>query len=286
MTWPTTTIFDAVFIPLYAIVGVLNLVNVVRHGRGRTVGFISLLIFSLVHLVGNVMLVVEYKTNYASITATVWGYILQSIGLSFLVSSSIGFYTRACGLLDADDKTGRVAKLLNLVNLAALVCVITGYTSTDFTNAQGEMINPKLPVQTKVGALLYVGLIAVIAGLAAVRLARASIGEAKLIRLALLVALTFMLVRAGYAVYATFKGTILVPTNVWVKLVLQYIAEFLALATYTALGFLLDRAPQASEIHLEEAASASFTRDSSSTDGHWQKVPITYVQPRIPPPRA
>lgn len=285
MTWPTTTIFDAVFIPLYAIVGVLNLVNVVRHGRGRTVGFISLLIFSLVHLAGNILLVAEYKANYASIDVTVWGYILQSVGLSFLVSASIAFYTRARGLLHEADKADRITKLLNLVNLAALICIITGYTSTDFTNAQGEVINPKLPVQCKIGALLYVGLIVVMALMATVRLASASIGEAKLIKLSLLVAMTFMLVRAAYSVYATFKGSILVPNNVWVKLVLQYMAEFLALATYTALGFLLDRTAKTAHFHIEDGAGISPGTDYSSTDGV-HKVPITYVQPRIPPSRA
>lgn len=285
MTWPTTTIFDAVFIPLYTIVGVLNLVNVVLHGRGRTVGFISLLIFSLVHLAGNILLVAEYKANYASIDVTVWGYILQSVGLSFLVSASIAFYTRARGLLHEDDKADRITKLLNLVNLAALICIITGYTSTDFTNAQDEVISPKLPVQCKIGALLYVGLIVVMALLAVVRLASASIGEAKLIKLSLLVAMTFMLVRAAYSVYATFKGSILVPNNVWVKLVLQYMAEFLALATYTALGFLLDRTAKTAHFHIEDGAGISPGTDYSSTDG-LNKVPLTYVQPRIPPSRA
>lgn len=247
--WPTSAVIDAVFIPLYVVLLVLNARNVFHHGRSRTGGFISLLIFALVHLAGNVILVVEYTQHYTSVTATVWGYILQSVGLSFLVSASIAFFARARACLRGGEepRVGRAVKLLNLVNLAALVCVITGYTSTSFTDAQGHMIpNVHLPAQTKVGAVLYVLLALTAGGMALLGLktsaAEGNKGrEAKKIKIALLVACPLMIVRAGYATYTVWTGSALVPTNIWVKLVLQYIAEYAAVLVYTALGFVLPK---------------------------------------------
>lgn len=246
-------------------------------------GFISLLLFSILHLIGNVMLVYEYNDHYKSINVTVWGYILQSIGLSFLVSASLAFYSRARSTLQTEDETKRTAKamrLLNLVNIAALVCIITGYTSTSFTNAQGEVINPSLPIETKVGAVLYVVLIVTIAGLSLVGLKNASIGEAKLIRLALGVALPLTLIRAAYAVYSTIDGGILMPKNVWVKLVLQYIVEFLALCVYTGLGFMMEKTGVSGSYDLEVGSGASTYKTQQWTpasEQQVQQVPIQYV---------
>lgn len=246
MTWPTSVVIDTIFIPLYLILAALNLLNVIKHGHGRTVGFISLLLFSLLHLVGNILLVVEYKEKYSSIEVTVWGYILQSIGLSFLVSACLAFYSRARASVESQEEakgTGRRVKLLNLVNIGALVCIITGYTSTSFTNKEGQMINPNLPTQTKVGAVLYVLLILLLVVLAAFHL-RGVEEEKKVIRRIMLVATPMMLVRAGYAVYTTTSGSVLMPKNIWVKLVLQYVVEFGAVCVLTSLGFLVGKAEQ------------------------------------------
>ena len=268
MTWPTTILIDTVFIPLYVAAGLLNLANVVKHGRTRTVGFISLLLVSLLHLVGNILLVVEYHQHYSSINVTVWGYILQSIGLSFLVSASLAFYSRARTALQDEDaarRTVRLLKLLNLVNLAALVCVITGYTSTDFTDAEGHVLaKVQLPVQATVGAVLYVVLVLTIIVVSLVGLRHASSSETRVIRTALLVAAPLMLIRAAWAVYTTHSGSILVPKNIWLKLVLQYITEYAALAAMTALGFLISKLNQKPDIE----QVSSYPKMSQSTPPH------------------
>lgn len=290
MTWPTSTIINAVFIPLYTLTLLLNLSNVIKHGRGKTVGFISLLLFSLLHLIGNIMLVYSYKSHYKNINITVWGYILQSIGLSFLLSASLAFYARARSYFENAEgkhRTNRITKLLNLVNIAALICIITGYTSVDVTNAEGEVVNPKLPIQTKVGAVLYVALMVIIALMAAFGLRQAQEGESKVIRLAVLAAVPFLIVRSGWAVYTTMEGTILTPKNIWVKLVLQYVMEFVALMIYTGLGFMMAKLGREGkkDFDVEEVSNASLIKDdrysnSPSSDQyyHKQQVPITFVQ--------
>ncbi|TKY87397.1 hypothetical protein EX895_004074 [Sporisorium graminicola] len=287
MTWPTGIIIDTVFIPLYVAFALLNLLNVVKHGFKRTVGFISLLLVSLVHLVGNVILVVEYtKHDKASINVTVWGYILQSVGLSFLVSASLAFFARARAEMHdragQDALTGKGVKLLNLVNLAALVCVITGYTDTNFTDAQGNVLTKvSLPTQAVVGAVLYVVLVVVILALALAGLRgtrAAGTNETHTIRIALIVALPLMLVRAAWSVYTTKAGSILVPKSIWAKLVLQYISELAALAVLTALGFLISRAETIeTELDIEQVHSHESTKFVSQPGSGEQS--LAYQQP-------
>lgn len=264
MTWSTTAIINAVFIPLYIVLGLANLINVIKHGLARTSGFISLLLFSFCHLVGNILLVYEYVKHYPSITTTVWGYILQSIGLSFLVSAGLAFFTRAKAdlLVDEDHKKrlSRRTKLLNLVNIGALICTITGYTSVDFTNAQGQVINLALPIQTKIGAILYIALILLILFITIVGLRGVeSQTEAKAIKIVLLVSLPLMVVRNGYGVYSIFDGGFLMPKNVWVKLVLQYVSEYGALAVMIMLGFMMGKMGETREYDVEEGSTASRT---------------------------
>ena len=130
--------------------------------------------FLFCHLFGNVLLVYEYLSTYPSTTSTVWRYILKSIRLSFLVTAALAFLSRVRTSLLADDeekkKLGITMKLLNLVNLSALICLITRYSRTKCTNCQAEMFNPSLPVQTKVAAVVYIALLLTIFLLAVVGL--------------------------------------------------------------------------------------------------------------------
>lgn len=151
-------------------------------------------------------------------------------------------------------------KLLNLVNLAALICVITRYSRTKCTNCQAEMFNPSLPVQTKVAAVVYIALLLTIFLLAVVFLEGVQRQtDPKVMEVVLLVALPLMAIRSGYAAYPTFSGGLLVPKNVWIKLVVQCILEYGACAVLTALGFMVGKAREVREYDLEEGSNGSGT---------------------------
>lgn len=286
MTWPTSVIIDTVFIPLYVLTLGANLRNVVHHGRSRSASFVSLLLVSLLHLVGNVLLVVEYNQHNASIQVASWGYTLQSVGLSFVVSACLAFYSRAHTELHGQEPlTARIVRLGNLVNLAALICVITGYTSASFTDAQGHALDKvHLPAQAKVGAALYVVLVVAVLALVLFGL-RGARGrtEAATVKFALLVATPLMLVRAAWSIYTVQAGSIVKPNNIWAKLVLQFITEFVALSVLTALGLLISKAKPAFDIeHVEsytptKTVSQPFNAPQSLADQqHQQQQPFSY----------
>lgn len=74
------------------------------------------------------------------------------------------------------------------------------------------------------------------------------------------------------------------PKNVWIKLVLQYIAEFAALSAFTALGFAMDKSRRTARDDVEgltgekfkEQGYASGSPSPAASEGVHQ-VPISYV---------
>ncbi len=145
--------------------------------------------------------------------------------------------------------------------------------------------NPKLPTQTKVGAVLYVLLILVLLGLAAFHL-RGVAEEGRVIRSTMLVATPLMLVRAGYAVYTTTSGSVLMPKNIWVKLVLQYVMELVALCVLTSLGLLVGTV-EGREGDVESVGSLTPMKDGQQGwvgGGYGQQGQMAQVGMSYPPP--
>lgn len=293
MTWPTQIIIDCVFIPLYATLLLLNLPSVVKHAHDRSGGLISLLLVTVLHLVGNVMLVVACTKHNASATVVIWGSILQSVGLSPLISSVLAIWSHARSTLHPRDKwSTRVVRMMNLVNMVALVCLITGYTGTDFTDDHGVPLKkPHLAVQTKVGAVLYILLSFVLVLLVVLGLRHIRRGQQNAaIRPILLVASTLMLIRSAYAAYTTFSASLLVPRSIWTKLVLQYITELAALTALTCLPFLIKKTtPNAIQV-----SSFDVERDGTQLPAKplqaWSPAQVEFQQyqpsqmPSSPPP--
>ncbi|GAC92581.1 hypothetical protein PHSY_000135 [Pseudozyma hubeiensis SY62] len=243
MTYSTATIINIAFIPLYLPLFVLNILNLVHHRPIRTSGYLPLLIVTVLHLVGNTILVVDYTRSIRSVNLTVWGFILQSIGLSPMISAVLAFYANARDLMgqgtERSEKT--IGRVLNLINLAAMICIITGYTNTTFTDSKGILLShPTLPIQTKIGSILYILLTATLLAITTFGL-NSDTKRTRTIRCALFISTPLMIVRSAFAAYTTFSGSILVVKSIWAKLVLQYVSEFVALAVLTCLGLVIKR---------------------------------------------
>ncbi|CDW98396.1 hypothetical protein [Sporisorium scitamineum] len=209
--------------------------------------------------------------------------------MSFLVSASLAFFSRARTAIRAGgDGVVRWVRLGNLVNLVALVCVVTGYSTTSFTNARGEVLDRvSLPVQTKIGAVLYVVLSVAIFSATVLFLRAGGEGDrcTRIIKGALVVATPLMLFRSSWSVYTVEEGSLLHPKNIWVKLVLQYVAEFAALVVLTAVGFGVGNVREEGW-DVEDGDGYGQKPLVQQTYGYQQQqqtVPMTYPPP--PPPQ-
>lgn len=277
MTWPTSIIIDTVFIPIYIVLAGLAFLNCTKHGRQRSVGFISLLIFAVVRVVGNILIVVEYNNHYTSITTTVWGYILQSIGYSFLYSSSLAFYLRAEQSTTDHDSVllAKLPRFLHLANLAALVLVIVGQSSVKYTNADGAFITPHLPIEAKIGVIIYIVITLILLALVLFAMRNTLDVEARVLLITLAIGLPLMLIRVGYSTFASFTNSTLMPKNIWVKLVLQYITELAVMVLYTLLGLRISKLepPYETPINVEDGQASPFVTVTSPTRGPQPATP-------------
>lgn len=203
---------------------------------------------------------------------------MQGLGYSFLISATLGFYGRATsdgtkgafanfapGLLQRGnsqesnqrDSKPILQKGLYLVNLAALVLLILGYTDSDDVFAgllSGNTTTGTLDAKAKIGDIIFLALTAAIAALVSFRLAREAHQnlEQRLILKFILGALPFMAVRAAYVLYQSFT-TDPFRRNLAVKTVLQYVMEVVVNIIYCIMGAVIGRQVQQWDVEVSQA---------------------------------
>lgn len=238
---------------------------------------------SLARLVGNILLVYSYHDHYKSTDTVEWGYILQGLGYSFLVSATLGFYGRATtdgstmlaasmmpsgivsSILNAragnNQQTAQakppLQKLLHLVNFAALILLITGYTDSDDLFASLTSTSSgtaTLNVKAKIGDVVFLGLTVFLALLTAFKLMKKSqqTSEQNTILKFIAAALPFMTVRVVYVAYQSFTKDPF-RRNLAVKVVLQFTMEVIINVVYCIMGFVINRQSQSWDVEMARA---------------------------------
>lgn len=261
MSWPASTIIDVVFIPIYVVLAFMSLFNVIFHGAGKTFGFIYLLIFSVIRLVANILLVYSYNTHYKNANVLEWGYILQGLGYSFLISATLAFLSRASKDDDVNSlwsthnanvqnelgkKKMTLSRVLYLANLIALILLITGYTDSNnifptSTNGVSSSGNGELNAKAKIGDLVFLALTVVIGLLSLLKIRSTPANtEPRIVLSFMLIALVPMLVRIVYVTIESFTKHPF-QRNLAGKVILEYITEVVAVTTYGLMGLLLRR---------------------------------------------
>lgn len=187
------------------------------------------------------MLTEQYYKHYTSESIVKWGSILHGIGYSFLVTSALSFlaivHARANGLGDATSKDYQkpwVLRILHLVNLAALVLLITGYSKSgdvfSTTNSDAELNG-----EAHAGDLIYCGITLILFGYTFLLFPKTTRGDKRVLG-CVSVALVFMAIRCGYSTWHTYQTPFL-GVNLWLKLVLDYVAEALAVLAFIPITF-------------------------------------------------
>lgn len=245
MTLPHSVLVDEIFIGVYAVTLVATLICGFRRGFSGAAGFFSLVLFSGVRLASNIMLTDQYYKHYSDASVVEWGYILHGIGYSLFVTSILSLlaivHANANGLGDATTKGYKrpwALRLVHLVNVGALVLLITGYSkSSDVFDATSS--NVELNSEAHIGDIIYCGITLVLFAYAAVLVPKTSGSDAQVLA-RVFVALFFMAIRCGYATWHTYQVPFL-GVNLWVKLGLDYIPEVLVVLTLVTIAFVKRR---------------------------------------------
>ncbi|KZM25087.1 hypothetical protein ST47_g3778 [Ascochyta rabiei] len=261
-----------VYIPIF----LLTLWVVLRHGAHKQLGWIYVLIFSIIRVAGAVMEILSTK-NADDTTDKEWAVILQSVGLSPLLLSTLGILKRVFdeisehspsagrnmalqglgssrGLIGkiagiytkratAASRRSRAVQLLHIPALIALVLAIMGGTdqaSSDVSkHASGQ-------TETHAAVIVFILIYMAACVLWAISARDFSIMSSSQTRiyLCVLLALPLLAVRILYSVISAFshrKQFSTIDGDETIRLVMATIEEFLVVFMYTILGVITPR---------------------------------------------
>ena len=227
-----------------------------RHGCGRSAGWLFLVIFSLARLVGAAMQLatISNPTNVGLYT----GYaILQSIGLSPLMLAMLGLLSHVIDNINLTHRTlisTRIVKSIELIITAGFILgIVGGVNASDGFSKTGKYAPGSLSKASE--AIFVVCFLAIVVSTVIIILSisYASHGEQK-IAFAVAVSLPFLLVRLTYSILSTFahnKNFNLLTGSVTVLLGISLIEEIVIVVIFEGVGH---NVPQVSEHIVPEGA--------------------------------
>ncbi|KAI9801425.1 MAG: hypothetical protein M1825_003405 [Sarcosagium campestre] len=219
-----------------------------RHGFGRNSGWIFLVLFTLVRLVGSSTQLISISNRSKNVAIT--DIICQSIGLSPLILVCVGLLSRA------NDSSGNlhykkivppiIFRIISLLSLIGVILCIVGVTdSTGSVN--GNFGKPA--IQTKVGVMLFLlawFVLCLLLGVITLHISKIELGERRLV-LAVAVSIPFLFVRLIYSVLSVYSENEHfnpLTGSVTVKLFMAILEELVVILTCLAVGIMLRVIPK------------------------------------------
>ncbi|KAH0838637.1 hypothetical protein J3R83DRAFT_6960 [Lanmaoa asiatica] len=248
MSLNTQGIISAVTIAIYVPIFLLAFRIAYRYGVGER-GWLLLVIFSLIRIVGGALLVAAELTVPVVTGLYIGGYALEASGLSPLLLSTLGLLEIITEGPDRGRKHAHVFRILHIVGTLALVLMIIGISYTSSSSANTER---------RVGVLLFAGLYICLVALAVMQWANRHrlMKYRKQLLVAVSAALPFLAVRTLYSVLSTFSSSTFSPTSTtdsnnplakfnmfsgeWqIYVVMEVVMEYAVVVIYTLAGTML-----------------------------------------------
>ncbi|KAJ5711287.1 hypothetical protein N7488_005443 [Penicillium malachiteum] len=226
---------------IYIPVTLLTIIVVLRHGFHKQLGWIYLSIFGVIRIAGAIMEVLS--TNHPDNTNDKeWAVILQSVGLSPLLLSTLGLLKRIISIFSkratAISRRSKVVQLLHLPALIALILAISGGSDQASSNVS-EHAGGKKETQAAIIIFLVIYVITCLLFVITVRDLREMLPSQKRIYICVFFALPLIAVRLPYSLISDFGHDAkfsLIDGDPSVQLAMATIEEFLVVLMYTILG--------------------------------------------------
>ena len=247
----------------------------IKHGFGRSSGYLFLLTVSLFRIAGGATQLATYSTPSTGLFIA--SAILGSFGLSALLLASLGFLSRTSDSTTY-SRSGKPAipsmafRLVQLLTTVGLIISVVGDADITVDSATRTL---EVPVETKVGVIILV-----VAWLAVLLIAARSVqliahvahAERPLIW-AVLVCLPFLLIRLIYSILIVFLDdsnfSLIFPSTV-VLWTLSTIEECFTVTIYLLVGFKVPKLAAA-----EPAGPSLMAQDGKSAPGYTASGPTT-----------
>ncbi|KAG9228286.1 hypothetical protein BJ875DRAFT_389701 [Amylocarpus encephaloides] len=235
------------------------LIVLFRHGLQKQLGWIYLLIFTIVRLAGAVFEILHNKTP-SNHTYTEWSLILQSVGISPLLLSSLGLLKRLAAKASADARRSRLIQLLQLpCTIALILCISGGTDAASSTSTPAELKSGR--TETKWGVAIFVVLFIILVVLAVYSMFevhKTARGE-KRILVAVIIALPLLGSRVLYSVLCTFHESPifnLVDGSVVVQICMATVEEGLLVIMYAVVGLTVHKYGEGGVLSAREPRSS------------------------------
>jgi hypothetical protein len=235
----------------------------IRHGFGRNAGWLYLILFSLIRLIGSALELATINNPLAFGLYVGYG-TMQGIGLSALLLILLGLLSRALANIRSSGKAFVEPLHLRLVQTLVLVALILGIVGGVKSGTGGvQSLNqsgiPSLKItnETKAGLALMIVAYAIICAatvVIGVQLRTMEESERKIIP-AVAASLPFVLVRIIYSCIGTYGGNTDFRTftgDLWIFLGMSVIMEMVVVLICEVTGLLLRRIPRGHPLHNNE----------------------------------
>lgn len=215
-----------------------------RQGFGRSSGWYFLIVFCLARVIGSCMSLAAISSP--SVSLFTGSLILQNVGLSPLILTTLGLLSRVLEIINRNTHTFVQPRLLKLVELLMLVSLILGIVGGTNASHSYTTTGKWIPgTESKISEILsivaFMSLL-IITILTSFSISHAENGE-KRILLAVALALPFLSVRLLYSVLSTFvthsSQFNSFTGSVTILLCMATLEEVVIVALYLAIGLTL-----------------------------------------------
>ncbi|KAM0309611.1 hypothetical protein ACHAO8_008858 [Botrytis cinerea] len=240
-----------------------------RHGFGRSAGWYFLIIFCLARIIGPCMSLAAISSP--SVSLYTGALILQNIGLSPLILTTLGLLSRALDSINRNTHTliqPRLLKVIEVITLVGLILgIVGGLDASDTYTSTGKWVPG---TESKVSNILFIiSFVAIVATtmFTSFSIQHAENGE-KRILLGIAIALPFLFVRLLYSVLSTFVSHSTkfnsLTGSVSVLLCMCLLEELVIVVVYLAIGVTLKVKPE------DVVADMEMQRISGTSDSEEQ----------------
>ncbi|KAG2160198.1 uncharacterized protein EDB93DRAFT_1073789 [Suillus bovinus] len=248
-------ILAAVTIAMYIPFLFISLRLVYKYGLSRGDGWVLLLVFSIIRVLGGSLLVAAEDITPANISLYIGGYALESSGLSPLLLCTLGLLHSMFQSPDGFSRYRRPFRLLQLLGTIALILNISGISESTSSSSSSDPGTTMRRAGVILFCVLYIILVAIC--FHAWTQVRFIMRYRKQLLKAISIALPFLAIRTLYSVLSTFSsssfditGTAAPPTGDLAKfniftgewqiyLVMDMLMEYAVVIIYSAAGIVL-----------------------------------------------
>lgn len=198
---------------VYTVSLAVAIVIALRHGFGRSSGWLYLIIFSITRILGGALQLATIN-DPTNISLLVGASTLQSVGVSPLILVMLALLSRVLENIRHTRDTIITPRHIRIVELCVLVALILGIVGGSNMGgiisdavAQGNM-NYTVPAESRAGLGLMLACFAILiiaSAMSAMQISAAESGEKRLL-LAIALAAPFVLVRLIFSAMATFDN--------------------------------------------------------------------------------